>query len=67
MKVTFTAMSTAQPASENHAPQMVLSISLYQKDRLNYMPIIISAAITIGTTLSPTLYPAGIISSSKGM
>ena len=32
------ASNTAQPASENQAPQMVLSISLYQKDRLKYIP-----------------------------
>ena len=46
-------MSTAHPAPENQAPQMVLSISLYQNERLKYTPIIISAAITMGTTRSP--------------
>ena len=46
-------MSMRQPAAENHAPYMVLSMSLYQNDRLKYMPIIISAAITTGTTLRP--------------
>ena len=30
----FTASSTTQPMPENHAPQMVLSMSLYQNDRL---------------------------------
>ena len=53
MNRTFTAISTAQPAPENQAPQMVLSMSLYQNERLKYTPIMISAAMTMGTTFSP--------------
>ena len=48
------AMSTTQPNSENHAPQMVRSVSLYQKLRLKYTPNMISAAITMGTTRKPS-------------
>ena len=54
MNMKLMAKSTRQPIPENKAPQSVWSISLYQKERLKYIPIIISAAITIGTTFSPT-------------
>ena len=56
MKKMLTAISTRQPVMEKTAPQMVLSIILYQKERLKYMPIMISAAMTMGTTVSPSRY-----------
>ena len=50
----FTAKSSAQPMKENMAPQYVSSFSLYQNERLKYIPMNISAAITIGTTFNPS-------------
>ena len=60
-KRMFTTNSNVQPMNENIAPQYVSSLSLYQNERLNYMPMNISAAMIMGTTFSPFQYPGFII------
>ena len=53
-KMKFIASSAAHPMPENIAPHQVFSACLYQNERLKYMPMKISAIMTMGTVRSPS-------------
>ena len=52
--MTLMATITATPIALMMAPHQFWSVSLYQKDKLKYTPMKISAIITIGITPRPS-------------